>query len=116
MADAAHDHANHGHIQLKYQPSLPIPNGKVCLWLFLSTEIMFFAALIGAYIVIRFGAPAGTWPGPHDVHVVEQYGAFNTFVLICSSVTIVFAFESAKKNKAKLRRCGTPSFMSPEMW
>ena len=104
MADAAHDHANHGHIQLKYQPSLPIPNGKVCLWLFLSTEIMFFAALIGAYIVIRFGAPAGTWPGPHDVHVVEQYGAFNTFVLICSSVTIVFAFESAKKNKAKLAR------------
>ena len=103
MAHAATDTAHgghHGHIQLEYQPALPIPNGKLCLWLFLSTEIMFFAALIGAYIVLRFGAPAGTWPTPHDVHVVEQIGAFNTFVLICSSVTIVLALEAAKANKA----------------
>ena len=44
-----HDSADHGHgsVQLVYQEALPINNGKVCLWLFLSTEIMFFAALIG---------------------------------------------------------------------
>ena len=39
-----------------YQPALPISNGKTFMWLFLSTEIMFFAALIGTYIVLRFGA------------------------------------------------------------
>ncbi len=108
MAYAAYDSHDsdheHGHIKLEYQPALPISNGKLCLWLFLSTEIMFFAALIGAYIVIRFGAPAGTWPGPHDVHVVEQLGAFNTFVLICSSVTIVLALEAAKKSKSTAAR------------
>ena len=104
MATAAHEHEHHGHIRLEYQPALPIPNGKVCLWLFLSTEIMFFAALIGAYIVLRFGAPAGTWPGPHDVHVIETVGAINTFVLICSSVTIVLALEAAKQNKSGLAR------------
>ena len=93
-----HDH--HGHIELEYQPALPIPNGKLCLWLFLSTEIMFFAGLIGTYIVLRFGAPSGTWPAPHDVHVVEFWGAFNTFVLICSSVTIVLALEFARSNQA----------------
>jgi len=49
---------NHGHLTLEYQPALPISNGKLIVWLFLSTEIMFFAALIGTYIVIRFGAPA----------------------------------------------------------
>jgi cytochrome c oxidase subunit 3 len=84
--------------KLQYQQALPIPNGKTCLWLFLSTEIMFFAGLIGTYIVLRFGAIA--WPQPHDVHLSEPIGAFNTFVLICSSVTIVLALEAAKKNQA----------------
>ncbi len=93
-------HAGHGHIKLEYQPSIPISNGKLCLWLFLSTEIMFFAGLIGAYIVLRFGAP--TWPTPHNVHLVEWIGAMNTFVLICSSVTIVLALEAARSNKAGL--------------
>lgn len=82
----------------QYQPALPIPNGKTCLWLFLSTEIMFFAGLIGTYIVLRFGAMA--WPAPHDVHLSEPIGAFNTFVLICSSVTVVLALEAAKLNHA----------------
>jgi cytochrome c oxidase subunit III len=85
-------------LKLQYQQALPIPNGKTCLWLFLSTEIMFFAGLIGTYIVLRFGAIA--WPQPHDVHLSEPIGAFNTFVLICSSVTIVLALEAAKLNHA----------------
>ena len=102
MSDESHtaehdDH--HGHIQLQYQPALPINNGKTILWLFLSTEIMFFAGLIGTYIVLRYGAPANTWPAPHDVHVVEWMGALNTFVLITSSFTIVMAFEFAKQDK-----------------
>jgi cytochrome c oxidase subunit 3 len=82
----------------QYQPALPIPLGKTCVWLFLSTEIMFFAGLIGTYIVLRFGAIA--WPAPHDVHLSEPIGAFNTFVLICSSVTVVLALEAAKRNRA----------------
>jgi len=89
---------DHGHIQLEYQPALPLNNGKVCLWLFLSTEIMFFAGLIGTYIVLRFGAPR--WPVPHDVHIVEILGAINTFVLICSSVSIVLSLEAAKADKS----------------
>ena len=81
-----------------YQPALPISPGKTFMWLFLSTEIMFFSALIGTYIVLRFGAVS--WPSTHDVHLVEQWGAFNTFVLICSSVTIVLSLEYAKQNNA----------------
>lgn len=99
-----HDHDDHGHLHLEYQPALPIPNGKVILWLFLSTEIMFFAGLIGTFIVLRYGAPIGTWPTPHDVHLKEVVGASNTFVLICSSVTIVLALEAARANKASLAK------------
>jgi cytochrome c oxidase subunit III len=102
MAHAT-DHG-HGHVTLHYQPALPIGRGKLCLWLFLSTEIMFFAGLIGTYIVLRFGAPPNTWPAPHDVHLQEYVGAFNTFVLICSSVTIVLALEASKTNQAGLAK------------
>lgn len=86
----------------EYQPALPISNGKTFMWLFLSTEIMFFAALIGTYIVLRFGAIA--WPSTHDVHLEEIWGALNTFILICSSVTIVLALEAAKKNDTSMAK------------
>jgi cytochrome c oxidase subunit III len=105
MAHDLHDdHSHgHGHVVLQFQPSLPLSRGKLCLWLFLSTEIMFFAGLIGTYIVLRFGSP-GLWPLPHDVHLVEAIGGINTAVLICSSVTIVLALEAARANKTGLAK------------
>lgn len=90
--------SDHHGPNFEYQPALPISNGKTFMWLFLSTEIMFFAALIGTYIVLRFGAIA--WPSTHDVHLAEIWGALNTFILICSSVTIVLSLEAAKKDDA----------------
>jgi len=101
MSDESNN--GHGHSPMfDYQPALPISNGKAFMWLFLSTEIMFFAALIGTYIVLRFGAV--NWPSTHDVHLAEIWGATNTFVLICSSVTIVLALEAAKKSNAALAK------------
>src|SRR6201985_1491057 len=99
-----HGHGDHGHahVTLTYHPALPLTNGKLIIWLFLSTEIMFFAGLIGTYIVLRFGAP--TWPLPREVHRSEPIGAFNTFVLICSSVTVVLCLESARAGKASLAK------------
>jgi len=94
MSDEHHGHGP----QFDYQPALPITNGKTFMWLFLSTEIMFFAALIGTYIVLRFGAIS--WPSTHDVHLVEIWGFTNTFVLICSSVTVVLCLEAAKRDDA----------------
>jgi cytochrome c oxidase subunit 3 len=72
---------------------LPLPNAKLAIWFFLVTEIMFFVALIGTYVLLRNGAPNAThpWPKPHQVHLVEFLGAGNTFVLICSSVSVVLA-------------------------
>src|SRR5258708_2584031 len=93
MTDSAHHPP-----KLEYQPALPLPNGKLFMWLFLSTEIMFFAALIGRSIGLRFGAVS--WPTQPAVHLSEPIGAFNTFVLICSSVSIVIALEASRANKA----------------
>jgi cytochrome c oxidase subunit 3 len=91
MTHAADDHAT-------LKMGLPLPNGKVAMWLFLVTEIMFFTALIGTYLILRNSAPAGEvvhWPRPHDVHLEEWAGAVNTFVLIVSSLTVVLAHYAA---------------------
>ena len=38
----------------------PVTAGKVAMWLFLATEVMFFTGLIGSYIVLRAGSPHTT--------------------------------------------------------
>ena len=78
-------------------PGIPMPLSKLAMWMFLGTEIMFFSGLLGAYIVLRFGSPV--WPTPHDVHLVEWMGAVNTFVLICSSVTVVLGHSALGKGQ-----------------
>lgn len=35
----------------------PVTPGKVAIWLFLATEVMFFTGLIGTYVVLRAGSP-----------------------------------------------------------
>jgi cytochrome c oxidase subunit III len=84
---------------------LPMSNGKLAMWMFLVTEIMFFTGLIGTYIILRNGTPGTTeplrWPHPHEVHLDERIGAFNTFVLICSSFTVVLAHYMVVKRNFK---------------
>lgn len=72
---------------------LAIPNSKLCMWLFLGTEIMFFTAFIGSYLVLRMGSPG--WPSdPKDTHILVLAGGINTFVLILSSYFVVVAHEA----------------------
>jgi cytochrome c oxidase subunit 3 len=80
----------------------PVSNGKLAMWIFLATEIMFFTGLIGTYVVLRNGTPsASEWPTPEDVHLKEWLGALNTFVLICSSVSVVLAHYALGKGNIK---------------
>jgi cytochrome c oxidase subunit 3 len=95
MTTAVHD-------EPQVHMGLPLPNGKVAMWFFLVTEIMFFTALIGTYMILRNGQPkASDWPTPHQVHLIEWVGAFNTFVLICSSLTVVLAHHFIAKGNIK---------------
>jgi cytochrome c oxidase subunit 3 len=85
--------------------ALPLPNGKLAMWLFLVTEIMFFTAMIGTYLIIRNSIPTHPvirWPTPDAVHLVEWIGALNTFVLILSSLTVVLAHHAAGKGDFKM--------------
>ena len=79
-----------------------IPTTKFAMWLFLASEVMFFAGLIGAYIVLRSGAPE--WPVVSEILNVPLV-AGNTFILIVSSVTMVRAFAAIEDgNPQGMRR------------
>src|SRR5688572_14615307 len=77
-------------------PGMGVYTLKLGMWVFLLSEIMFFTGLIGAYIILRFATPeAYTQPG---VVLNVPLTAFNTFVLICSSVTMVKGFAALQAN------------------
>lgn len=90
----------HSHVPA-LKMGVPIPNGKLGMWLFLGTEIMFFTAFIGTYIVLRLGSKG--WPSdPEVTHIRIWAGGLNTFVLITSSVFVVLAHEAMNARNYKL--------------
>ena len=83
----------HSHTKTPLKMGIPIPNSKLGVWLFLGTEIMFFTAFIGTYIVLRIGSHG--WPDDvRDTHILIFWGGFNTFVLILSSFLVVLAHDA----------------------
>jgi cytochrome c oxidase subunit 3 len=81
---------------VKPRPDTGLYNAKVGIWLFLASEVMLFGALFSAYILLRVGAPEGTWS--HGLLNVPL-GTTNTLVLITSSITVVMAWVSLKMNQ-----------------
>ena len=77
-------------------------NEKLGMWVFLLSEIMFFTALIGSYIILRFSHP-DAWQAPGKVLNIPVT-ATNTFLLICSSVTMVKAYASIADGNQKMLR------------
>ena len=82
---------------------LPIPDSKLAMWLFLGTEIMFFTAFIGTYIVFRLGC-GDLWPTQDQTHIEIWAGGLNTFVLIVSSYLVVVAHEAMGQKKFRKAR------------
>lgn len=82
--------------KLEYQPALPIANGKLAMWFFVSTEVMFFTALVGAYIVLRLGTPENKWPSADQVDLSFSTGVLSLVVLCCSSFTMAGASINAR--------------------
>lgn len=67
-------------------------NSKVGIWLFLASEVTLFGGLFSGYLFLRLYAD---YPWPERALPVLP-GLINTFVLIGSSVTVVFAWAALK--------------------
>lgn len=70
-------------------------NSKIAIWLFLASEVMLFGGLFSSYIFLRVFAD---YPWPERALPVLP-GLINTFILIASSVTVVFAWAGLKLRK-----------------
>ncbi len=88
-ADARGYRITHG---MPTEHGLGVYSQKLGMWVFLCSEVMFFTALIGSYIILRWGT-LQAWPDPTRVLNINLT-AFNTFLLICSSVSMVKAFAA----------------------
>ncbi len=83
---------------------------KLGMWLVLATEIMFFSAIIGSSWTLRLRttvpgtlAYGGPWATPGEILNVPLTG-LNTFILICSSLTMVEALAAIERgDQRKLR-------------
>lgn len=67
-------------------------NSKIGIWLFLASEVMLFGGLFSGYLFLRIYAD---FPWPERTLPVLP-GLINTFILIGSSVTVVFAWAALK--------------------
>jgi cytochrome c oxidase subunit III len=74
-------------------------SGKLGMWVFLVTEVLFFGGLFMSYILYRTLYLPGFEAGSRLLEV--RFGATNTAVLICSSLTMVLAIRSAQTGSRK---------------
>jgi len=75
--------------------------GKLGMWTFLAGDAMTFGAGIAAYGALRIGNP--NWPTPADYLGITTT-AVMTFILICSSLTMVEALSGIQHgNQSKFR-------------
>ncbi len=69
------------------------------MWIFLTTEVLFFGGLIASYTVYRYLYLPAFEIGSRDLSVM--WGAINTAVLICSSLTMAMAVRAAQLGRRK---------------
>ena len=99
MSQAATAHAV---VEPAETPLTPDSWGKLGMWIFLAGDAVGFGTLLAAYGIMR--ATSADWPDPYEVLGINLT-AVMTFLLICSSVTMVKALEwlgKGDRGKAKM--------------
>jgi cytochrome c oxidase subunit 3/cytochrome o ubiquinol oxidase subunit 3 len=86
-------HDAHGHDS--HATATGVPNAKLAMWLFLSSDCLFFGAFIAAYLLYR-GKADQAGPGPKDVFDIPFTSA-TSFILLMSSLTMVLALAAIQR-------------------
>jgi len=94
---------DHGYVAEEHAPDPlmghgdPTPPGKVAIWMFLASEVMFFIGVLGSYIILRSGSHQMF--ANHATALSKPLAGANTLVLILSSLTMALGVDAAQKNK-----------------
>jgi cytochrome c oxidase subunit 3 len=93
LPDEAHALAPHQQHQFE-SVEQQADTSRLGMWAFLVTEVLFFGGLFAAYTVYRIQFPQAFTEASH--HLDYIIGAFNTAVLISSSMTMALAVHAAQ--------------------
>jgi heme/copper-type cytochrome/quinol oxidase subunit 3 len=85
--------ALHPDIEPAESPLTPESWGKLGMWVFLAGDAMSFGSLLAGYGALRYAS--ANWPPPAQ-HLGIGLTSFMTFLLICSSVTMVKALAAVQ--------------------
>ncbi len=91
------------------RPDTGFNNATLGIWLFLASEVMLFGALFSSYILLRVGA--AHWPSGASILNIPL-ATFNTFILVGSSIAVVFAWAGLKENNfGQFKKCMAVSML-----
>ena len=94
------DHGHHPGLHHQYEDMAQQTESYIVgMWVFLTTEIMFFGALFLMYSLYRFAYVTDWWKA-HE-HLNWQLGGVNTFNLLVSSLAMALAVRSAQLKEKK---------------
>ena len=79
-------------------PQPVIGNARLALLMLIAAEAMFFAGLVGAFLVFRLSSPA--WPPPFQPRLPVGVTAVNTAILLLSGLTMRLALTAARRGKS----------------
>jgi heme/copper-type cytochrome/quinol oxidase subunit 3 len=71
-----------------------VTNTKLAMWLFLSSDCLFFGAFISTYLLYRGRSEEG--PFPEDVYNIP-FTSVTSFILLMSSLTMVLALAAIQR-------------------
>jgi heme/copper-type cytochrome/quinol oxidase subunit 3 len=75
-----------------------LPTGRLAVWWVVVSEIVIFGGLLGSYIMYRLAHDAFA---AQAAHTNTWIGAFNTLVLLTSSLSAVLAHKAAESGDGK---------------
>ena len=75
-----------------------MPTGRLAVWWIIASEIVIFGGLLGSYIMYRIAHDAFA---EQAAHTNTWIGAFNTFVLLTSSLFAVLGHKAADARDGK---------------
>jgi len=98
----AHAHHHDGPVEYNDPQFGKASPGKIGMWLFLGTDAMSFSGFLIAYAALR---ATKDWPTPSQALGGVGLSGFMTFLLICSSVSMVLTIDACKnKNRTAMLR------------
>jgi heme/copper-type cytochrome/quinol oxidase subunit 3 len=85
-----------------------VPNGVLAMLILAFAEVMFFAGLVSAFVIVKENAVGGVWPPLGQPRLPFEQTLINTAALLLSGALTVVAQRKFKKSAGKGKGASAP--------